>query len=116
MTPEQLHATYDWMRKFKPFCRWKLPDGEEIEFEVNCHQKTPGFYTRVVRTQEHCIGVSVKHIGTILTLQKVMGHEMIHLKQAIAKTETRGEHNAEFRTLAKQVCKAWNWDVQDFYF
>jgi hypothetical protein len=116
VTPEQLQATYDWMRRFKPFCRWKLPDGEVIAFEVNRDLITPGYYNRVPRTQEHCIGASVKHIGTILTLQKVMGHEMIHLKQALAKTETSGQHNAEFRALAKQVCKVWSWDVQDFYF
>ena len=114
-TPDHLHATYDFMRHFKPFCRWKLPPGDEIAFKLTLEQKTSG-YCQPDRDQ-HWIAVSHKCAGTIYTLQRIMGHEMIHLKQMLAKTETNGaEHNAEFRELAKNVCREWNWDVLDFYF
>lgn len=44
-----------------------------------------------------------------------MAHEMVHVKQRVARTETNGvEHNAEFRRLGKRVCARYGWDFKQF--
>ena len=44
-----------------------------------------------------------------------MAHEMIHMRQRLTKTETKGaEHNAEFHQLAKLVCRRLGFDLGQF--
>lgn len=43
-----------------------------------------------------------------------MAHEMIHLHQHLRKTETRAQHNAEFKRLAAQVCAQHIFDPKSF--
>lgn len=117
LTPERLAATYECLRTFPPFCNWKLPECTEVKFRVTRHKDREGHYTRYLGTQEHFIEVSERNVGFFSSLAKVVGHEMIHLKQAVAKTETAGtEHNAEFRRLARRVCASFGWDPKTFVY
>ncbi|MBI1989542.1 MAG: SprT-like domain-containing protein [Betaproteobacteria bacterium] len=116
LTPDMVAAVYECLRQFPPLSSWKLPPAEEVEFRVNKQPNTMGEYTRYARTVDHIVIVSSLTIGHFATLASVVAHEMVHLKQALDKTEpTRaGGHNAEFRRLAKQVCKIHGWDYKAF--
>jgi predicted SprT family Zn-dependent metalloprotease len=48
------------------------------------------------------------------TLVETVAHEMIHLHQARAGTETRAEHNREWHRLADTVCKRFGWQRDKF--
>lgn len=112
--PEHLRATYDYLRAFKPFCRWRLPVGEEVAFKVTADPNTAGFYQWL--NASHWIGVSAQCAGMHETVLKITAHEMIHLKQQIDGQVTSSMHNADFRRRAVQVCREWGWDAQDFYY
>lgn len=116
LTPDRLEAMYDCLRVYPPFCKWKLPLGKEIhQFRVTNHKDQEGHYTRYVGTDKHIISISGSRIGFFNSLAQVMAHEMIHLKQGIAKTETPNAiHNAEFLRIARSVCKRFGWDEKTF--
>ncbi len=115
LTPDMLVASYEYLRTTPPYRAWKLPDSDDIEFQVTAHHDREGHYTRLIGTDHHFICVSGRRIGHTGSLMEVMGHEMIHLYQAIAKTETPGaEHNAQFRKLAARACSAHGWDALTF--
>lgn len=116
LTPDMVAAVYECLRQFPPFSSWKLPPAEEVEFRVHNQPNTMGEYTRYARTADHIVIVSSLTIGHFATLASVVAHEMVHLKQALDKTEPKraGGHNAEFRRLAKQVCKIHGWDYKAF--
>jgi hypothetical protein len=115
LTPEILEAAYEFLRCTPPFKGWKLPQGEEVEFVVSRLQDREGDHTTYRGTSDHVIRVSSKRIGHTTSLVVVMAHEMIHAKQAVAKTFTaNAEHNAEFRRLATNVCKLHGFDPKTF--
>ncbi len=116
LTPTMAAAVYECLRQFPPFSAWKLPPADEVEFRVSSQLNTMGEYTRYVRSNEHIIIVSSVTIGHFTTLANTISHEMIHLKQAIDRTEPKraAAHNAEFHRLAKQVCTIHGWDYKAF--
>lgn len=115
LTPARLAATYECLRAFPPFCKWKLPPAGEMKFRVTRHADREGHYTRYVGTAKHIICISSRNIGFFNSLAEVMAHEMIHLKQGVAKTETPNtQHNAEFRRHAEHVCRLFGWDPKTF--
>lgn len=113
LTPERLAGVYVMLKGFPPFCRWKLPPVEDIRLHV---AKTNRWHAAWwIEGSTHHVEVSVKTHHHISSLVTSMAHELIHMKQRIAKTETRGvEHNAEFRQLAKLVCKRMGFDLGQF--
>ncbi len=115
LTPEILEAAYEFLRNTPPFKGWKLPVGDEVEFTVTLLRDREGDHTTYRGTSDHVIRVSSNKIGHTASLVVVMAHEMIHAKQAVAKTFTaNAEHNAEFRRLAKSVCKLHGFDPKTF--
>lgn len=91
-----------------------LPKPEDAAFRLRSTKAIDGEYWRWSGTDDHCLDISVKRNGHWNTLGVTMAHEMIHLHQARAKTETRGEHNAEFHRIAKLVCRRFGWDEKQF--
>ena len=115
LTPQILEAAYEFLRACPPFNRWKLPPGEEVEFSVIRLKDREGDHTTYKRTDDHIIRVSSKRIGHTHSLIVVMAHEMIHAKQSVTKTTTRGSmHNPEFRRLAASVCRTHGFDNKTF--
>jgi len=115
LTPDILEGVYEFLRRCPPFRGWKLPEPDAVEFTVLGARDREAHYTRYKGTDEHIIGVSSNRVGLLPTLIVAMGHEMIHLKQAVTKTETPGvQHNAEYRRIAKQVCQMHGWDFAAF--
>lgn len=114
LTGEILAGVYASLRLCAPFSRWKLPDADAVAFQVTKHKDREGHYTRYVGTDQHFICVSEARISHFDNLCVVVAHEMIHLVQAIVKTETRAQHNADFRRRAALVCKTLGFDPNIF--
>lgn len=109
-----LAAQYEALRACPPYRRWGLPPGEDITFLVTQHKDREGHYTRYVGTDKHFVCVSGARIGHYHSLSVVMAHEMIHLLQAVKKTETRTMHNPDFRRKAARVCTTLGFDPKTF--
>lgn len=114
LTPTILEAAYEFLRVTPPFSRWRLPHADEIQLNVIAALDIEGHHVHC-RGQSNAISVSKRWIRHSHTLLLVMGHEMIHLKQALHKTESpRAEHNTEFKRLAKLVCSLHGWNLKEF--
>ena len=115
LTPAILEAAYEFLRACPPFRAWKLPHADEIEFHVIQLKDREGDHTTYCGTDQHVIRISAKRIGHTDSLIVVMAHEMIHARQAITKTTTRGSmHNADFRRFAASVCRTHGFDPKTF--
>ena len=79
---------------------------------VTGHRDREGHYSRDAR--RHYLCVSQYSIGHYNSLAVVMAHEMLHLLQALKKTETRAQHNADFRKRAAMVCRTLGFDPKTF--
>lgn len=112
LTPTILEASYQFLRSTPPFNRWHLPDGEEVEFHVGRGKTHHGEY-EPGETAEHRIIVHETNVGFTSTLLESMAHEMIHVKLA-GTTHAKAEHGAEFRKLARLVCKYHGFDPKRF--
>lgn len=110
INPKQLAAAYEFFRTYPPFK--DLPESDEIEFNVTRHRDRDGHYERI--KGQHIIAVSASCVTTPFHMMEVIAHEMLHLKQALEKTETKCDHNQVFIKLAKQVAIRFGWDVKDF--
>lgn len=112
LTPDRLRAVYFALRVFPPFARLQLPD--DVKFTVSRHRDRFGHYTRYLRSDKHFIVISAAKVGHFDTIAQTLAHEMIHLHQGVAKTETTGVHNAEFRRISQRACKLFGWDLKTF--
>lgn len=114
INPERMAAVYTMLRTFPPFCRWKLPPAELVKFHVEKTDRRFAFWW-IDGGGTHHIAVSKKRHYTMLTLVMSMAHEMLHVKQRVARTETANtEHNAEFKHLAKRLCQTMGFDYGAF--
>lgn len=112
ITTERLAATYEMLRAWPPFSRWGLPPSEMVKFRVTRSKKN--FATWWADGDRHHVEVSEALHSTMQGVVMSMAHEMIHVRQRLAKTETRSEHNAEFHRLAKRVCSIYGFDYGAF--
>lgn len=113
-----LAGAYEYLRASEPFCRWKLPHAEEsdeVGFYVTGHRDRFGHMHGDKRSPNAIIAVSESCVGSSIKLIEIMGHEMIHLYQHRQRTETAGTmHNAEFKRLAREVCRIHMFDFKAF--
>jgi hypothetical protein len=115
LTAARLASLYEALRAFPPFCRLKCPPAAFINLRVSRHRDREGHYTRYLRTDDHYIVVSSAKVGHFDSVVRTLAHEMIHLHQGVARTETPGAlHNAEFRRIAKRACDRFGWDLKTF--
>lgn len=112
LTPGMLQGAYDFMRTTPPFRRWRLPPGEDVEFKIAASRQARGWHTRSdTRDRHHIVGVSRACTAHTYNLVMVVAHEMIHVYQSKRGTDKPNtEHNAEFRRLAKIVCRHHGFD------
>ena len=112
VTPKRLAAVYDMLRVFPPFSKWRLPPGSEVKFHVGRSKKYEALWW--IDGDRHHIEITKPKHGHLVTLVASMAHEMLHVQQRLAGTETRAEHNAEFDRLKLRVCKALGFDPGQF--
>ena len=113
LTPERLASVYGMLLAWPPFNRWSLPSADEVKFSILRTRRWDADW--VIKGGTHHIRVSEGRAGHMDTIVQCVAHEMIHARQRVAATETRGvEHNAEFHRLASNLCKRYGWDVKQF--
>lgn len=113
LTPERLAAVYEMLRSFPPFSRWKLPPASEVKFHTLKTDKWQADWW--IEGDTHHVRLSEPKHHHLISLIASMAHEMVHVQQRVAKTETRGaEHNDDFKKRALQVCKAFGFDYGQF--
>ena len=112
LNPEILEQAYEYVRATPPFCKWNLPDGEDVVFRVVWDPTRRGWYNKI--KGRHVIAVSSRCTGHTSSLIETMAHEMIHLHQESAGMENGAQHNAAFLKLAAQVCKVHGFDPKLF--
>lgn len=113
LTPQRLAAVYEMLRAWPPFGRWGLPAAGEMKFHLARTKRWDAAWW--IDGGRHHIEVSANRNGHMNTIVCSMAHEMIHVKQRKARTETSGvEHNEEFRRLAERVCRRYGWDFKQF--
>lgn len=115
LNPERMRAVYAMLLEFPPFDRWTLPPPDEVEFELLADRD----HAEYNKDDDDKISIAVNP-DTHLTLQQIiesMAHEMVHVRQdQVGRLPDIAErhHNAEFRKLARLVCKTLGFDVQKF--
>lgn len=110
ITPYHIEAVYDMLRMLPPFSTLGLPEAEEVEFVVL--RKRDRYGDHALLTRNHRIRISSANVGSLLLLEQTVAHEMIHLYQAARGM--RVDHGAEFKKLARRVCKIMLWDERAF--
>lgn len=110
LTPRMLEAAYEYLRCTLPFRRWKLPDGEKIEFWVTACKGRYGYLENtgeVVR-----IAVSATRVESTTDLITTMAHEMIHLRENCLGKQPA--HGRRFQSMADRVCRIHGFDRETF--
>lgn len=111
ITPETLQGAYDFLRSTEPFCRWNLPDGEDVKFKVVKTHKNHAWYRCV--NYKHVMAVSSNTVGHTLTLLESMAHEMIHMYEVHA-LKRQPTHGKVFQKWKAEVCKFHGFDPKRF--
>jgi hypothetical protein len=109
----QVRACYEFMATMPPFCQYKLPPSEEIEFQVVRDRTLHGWH-KTASNKHHILAISENSVGHTSSLIYDVSHEMIHLLQAEKGTSTNSAHNAEFRKIARAVCRLNGFDYRVF--
>lgn len=108
---ETVRAVYTMFQAFPPFSRWGLPAADRLNFVVEPLKSRWADFSPETMT----LRVSSERVSTIQSLMIAVGHEMCHVKQLVSgRWPAKDAHNAHFHQLAKQVCKAFDFDEKNF--
>lgn len=110
LRPDTMAAAYEMLRTVAPFRRYKLPEADEVVFRVMAHQTTSGECWVTYDGRYH-IDASMKCVGHLDTLIRLIGHEMVHLLQLMNGEEPT--HNEWFRAEYAKAAKNCGWDPRD---
>jgi len=111
LTPEILESCYELLRTTPPFRGWKLPHADDVKFVVSRNRDTcahcePGTnFTLTVSQHLH---------SQLCTLLVTLAHEMIHIHEYMIGVRGDIQHGADFKRLAKQVCRYHGFDSKAF--
>lgn len=111
MTPDTLRACYNFLNETRPFDRWNLPDGEDVEFRVVRDPKLFGWHK--FNGTRHCIAISSSCVRQTDTLVRTMAHELVHMREQQMGVYGSA-HGRAFRRWAAQVCKHHGFDPGAF--
>lgn len=111
ITPEQCAAVYDMLRTMPPFNTAKLPESDAIEWRCTHRQDIHGEF---VEYDPHIITISTAKTGHLSTLISTVAHEMVHLWQTIDNTRNKAQHNADWYSKSRKVCKSLGLDPKAF--
>ena len=105
LTPEVLRNLYSTLYCVYPFTKWDLPLPEEIDFQVDKHDKTT-MGTYMYDTGDdyaHTITVSAALCGHMMTVIRVLCHECVHMSFHQQKGDKWAHHSKQFRTRCSMV-------------
>jgi hypothetical protein len=115
VTPARLRAIYVMLQHVPPFDRWNLPPVGNIKFEI-LRDETLGEFSLDERDR-FCVGINADTHTTLAQVVETMAHELVHIRQeqlGRLPFDHAKQHNAEFRRMARHVCRALGFDVQRF--
>ena len=112
IAPRHVRAAYELFRALPPYDRWRLPKPHKVRFSVYANGREYGRYEYDGR---HHIKISRRNVRSFHALAITMAHELIHLRQQLAGTDSdESQHNREFVKLAKQACRALGFESAGF--
>ncbi len=112
VTVHLIRQCYTHLRELPPFDRWSLPTAERVEFGILVG-KDHAIYER---DGPHRICVNDLTHTTHQQVMETVAHEMVHLRQELlGRLPLRKDpHNADFRRMARAICREFGWNVQTF--
>lgn len=116
MTEAQLRAIYGMLREFRPFSRWGLPEPSAVSFGILRDASTQAMFSEDSRARLK-IEANPDFNVTLQQAVEAVAHEMVHARQnqlGRLPANPAKHHNAEFRRLARLVCKELGFNVQAF--
>jgi hypothetical protein len=108
LSTEVLRAAYDYLEATPPFCKWNLPQGEDVHFRVVKTNRWSAQHWKWANG--HHIDISRGKIGQTITLMVAMAHEMVHLHLKHNKCDDKGMHGLAFQKCCRQVCEYHGFD------
>lgn len=116
LTPETLRAAYDYLVTTPPFCRWRLPPSDEIQFRVAKDRGLAGWHVcwGRGRKRKQRIAISSHCVGYTQSIMGAVAHEVLHMYLDLSGQGKGGEHNAAFHLYAKRICKYHGFDPKGF--
>ena len=116
LTKEIIAAAYEYSRATPPFCKWRLPPAEMVNFVIS---NSPKHFAQYWWDGRDNIEISAKAIGYTPLLIEKLQHEMNHMRLRMIGQESKkggpSVHNAAFRKNAASICKVHGWDPKAFY-
>jgi hypothetical protein len=113
ITPDILRHAFEFLAATEPFCRWSLPDADDVDFRVGRSQTVFGWMDWATGKRPVICLSQPLHYHTN-SIMETMAHEMIHLYLRDVKADKGAPHGAPFRKLAAQVCRVHGWDLGSF--
>jgi len=107
---DKLAKGYDILRSTMPFRKWALPPSSDIVFKVSRDSNLDGKFVAADRM----IVISQKAHQRLESMLRTMAHEMVHLYIWRKGSKDRADHGAEFKRLAKLVCKHHGFEEATF--
>jgi hypothetical protein len=115
LTPEFTRGIYILLKYGPVFSKFNLPAAAAVKFRVTRAKDRCGYYQYLPATGRHEIGLDQPYCASLEHATETMAHEMIHLYQAVNKSESRkADHNVEFHRIAKRVCAAYGFPLSRF--
>jgi hypothetical protein len=96
------------LTNLRPFDAWKLPDTNEILFQVTNELDVMGTYVFDDLQEKHIVTISKAKNAHLDTVIKTMAHEMIHMKRG--KTKGWYKHDQVFRNYARRIANELGFD------
>ena len=115
LTSRRVRAIYATLLAFPPFNRWGLPSPDVVQFEMLDGTSAWGEFA-LGPNGRFIISINPHMCKNFLLAQRVVAHEMCHLKQHLLGRLPSGDvaHNKVFYRLAGQVCKHMGYDMEHF--
>ena len=111
LTPAIIRNLYSAMVCCEPFCRWKMPLPEEVNFIVDADPEAMGTYLYDDGGDyEHILTISEARCGHLYTVMTTLCHEMIHMSRAGTVTHAWTKHDTVFKRRAKKISLEMGFD------
>lgn len=112
VTKNLLAACYNLLLETPPFNRWVLPPAHEVRFDVAALRGAVADYE--YKEGVHILRASSRYVSQIQTLLPYVAHEIVHMRVTLKHPKERGHHGANWKRLARLVCKHHGWDERHF--
>lgn len=112
ITPELVVASYERLLLTTPFRGWHLPHADTIVFNVLTTRERYGHFRAGINGGPHELSFSTACIGTLDMLDRVLMHEICHLRAFQLDGTT--SHGATWQAARTSVCRAHHLDPKSF--